>query len=422
MTFELNQNVNLHVIPTNKYKTVRILVRFSAPLTTETSSKRSLLASLMETNSLNFPDQTALSKKLSELYGASFGIGVSRNGNEHYFTLGMNIINDKLVPSGISVLESAAEFLKEIIFAPHIIDGAFETDTFLREKENLIEYIESIFDDKQTYASLSLQNLFFARSNNQKTPSFGRTEDIEKETANSIADYYHHMIANDKVDIIVIGDVAEGYVARCFKDFGFEDRSYESGPLFYKQSLDNVIRQKTEQLPVVQSKLNLAYHCDIYYYDDLYFALMVFNGLFGGFPHSKLFLNVREKHSLAYYASSSVEPFRGLLTVQTGIDGKNREKVLRLVNEQLKEMATGKVSKEYLEQTKVMLINQFLLSLDNQRALQEQAFLKIKVPQADITQDEWVKRIQDVTIEDIKTVAKHVKLQAVYFMEGEKED
>ena len=183
-----------------------------------------------------------------------------------------------------------------------------------------------------------------------------------------------------------------------------------------------MIRQKTEQLPVVQSKLNLAYHCDIYYYDDLYFALMVFNGLFGGFPHSKLFLNVREKHSLAYYASSSVEPFRGLLTVQTGIDGKNREKVLRLVNEQLKELATGKVSEEFLEQTKVMLINQFLLSLDNQRALQEQAFLKIKVPQADITQDEWVKRIQDVTIEDIKTVAKHVKLQAVYFMEGEKED
>ena len=43
----------------------------------------------------------------------------------------VNIINDKLVPSGISVLESAAEFLKEIIFAPHIIDGAFETDTFL---------------------------------------------------------------------------------------------------------------------------------------------------------------------------------------------------------------------------------------------------------------------------------------------------
>ncbi|MBO0475681.1 insulinase family protein [Vagococcus sp. DIV0080] len=421
MTFELNQNVNLHVIPTNKYKTVRLLVRFSAPLSTETSSKRALLASLMETNSLNFPDQTSLSKQLSELFGASFGIGVSRNGNEHYLTLGMNIINDHLVPSGTSVLESAVAFLKEIIFAPHIINNQFEPETFLREKENLMEYIRSIFDDKQTYASLSLQNLFFARSSSQRTPSFGSIEGIEKETASSMAAYYQQMIAQDKIDILVIGDVAEGYVARCFKDFGFSDRPYDKGPLFYQQSLQNVIHQKTEQLPVVQSKLNLAYHCDIYYYDELYFALMVFNGLFGGFPHSKLFLNVREKHSLAYYASSSVEPFRGLLTVQTGIDGKNREKVLRLVNEQLKDLASGKVSLDDLEQTKVMLINQFLLSLDNQRALLEQTFLKIKVPNADISQEEWVKRVQDVTIEDVQAVAKHIKLQAVYFMEGEKE-
>lgn len=421
MTFELNQNVNLHVIPTNKYKTVRILVRFTTPLSTETISKRSLLASLMETNSLNFPDQIELSKKLSELYGATFGIGVSRNGNDHYFTLGMNIINDQLVPSGISVLESAVEFLKEIIFAPHIIENAFETETFEREKENLIEYINSLFDDKQTYASLSLQDLFFARSASQKTPSFGSVEGIEKETAASLASYYKQMITDDKIDILVIGDVAEGYVKRCFKDFGFSDRDYTPQDFVYQQPFQNVIRQKTEQLPVVQSKLNLAYHCDIYYYDELYFPLMIFNGLFGGFPHSKLFLNVREKHSLAYYASSSIEPFRGLLTVQTGIDGNNREKVLRLVNEQLKELAAGKISEESLEQTKVMLINQYLLGLDNQRALLEQTFLKLKVPKADITQEEWIERINAVTIDDIKTVAKHIRLQAVYFMEGEKD-
>ena len=421
MPFELNKNVNLHVIPTNKYKTVRVLVRFTAPLSSEMNSKRSLLASLMETNSLNFPDQVALSKKLSDLFGASFGIGVSRNGNDHYFTVGMNIINDNLVPSGTSVLESAVDFLKEIIFSPNIMNDSFEPETFKREQENLMEYIDSIFDDKQTYASLSLQNLFFSRSSSQKTPSFGTIEHIKQETPQSMANYYQQMIREDKVDILVIGDVAEGYVARCFQDFGFSDRSYEARPLMYQQPFQNVIQQKMEQLPVIQSKLNLAYHCDIYYYDDLYFPLMVFNGLFGGFPHSKLFLNVREKHSLAYYASSSLEPFRGLLTVQTGIDGNNREKVLRLINEQLKELALGKVSKEDLEQTKVMLINQYLLSLDNQRAILEQTFLKIKHPNADISQEEWRERIQAVSIEDIQAVAKHVKLQAVYFMEGEKD-
>ena len=420
MTFELNKQVNLHVIPTEKYKTVRVLVRFATPLNKVTSSKRSLLASLMETNSLNYPDQVALSKKLSDLYGAGFGIGVSRSGNEHYFTISLNIINDDLVPNGTSVLESSVAFLKEIIFSPNIKDGSFEQDTFNREQANLIEYINSIFDDKQTYAALSLQNLFFSQSSSQRTPSFGDVETIEKETAASLADYYKEMIANDRVDILVIGNVAEGYVERCFKDFGFSDREAFSVPLFYQPPFQNVIQQKTESLPVVQSKLNLAYHCDIFYYDDLYFALMVFNGLFGGFPHSKLFLNVREKHSLAYYASSALESFRGLVTVQTGIDGNNREKVLRLINEQLKELVKGKVSEEDLHQTKVMLKNQYLLGLDNQRALLEQAYLKVKVPVADISQEEWLSRIDAVTIADIQEVAKSVRLQAVYFMEGER--
>ncbi|MGX6970056.1 EF-P 5-aminopentanol modification-associated protein YfmF [Vagococcus bubulae] len=420
MTIKLNNQVNLHIIPTNKYKTVRIVVRFATPLDAITSSKRSLLASLMETNSLNFPDQVALSKKLAELYGAGFYVSVNRTGNQHYLSIGLNVINDNIAPNGVSILEDSVEFLKEIIFNPNIKNNAFDTETFAREKENLIVDIESIFDDKQTYAAMSLQNLFFSDNKNQKTPSFGDIEQIKQETPESIAEYYTDMIAHDKIDILVSGDVEEGYVERCFKDFGFIDRDEIKTDLFYKQPFKNIIQQKSEVLPVVQSKLNIGYHCDIYYHDDMYFPLMVFNGLFGGFPHSKLFLNVREKHSLAYYASSSIDPFRGFISVQTGIDSSNRERVLRLVNEQLKDMTAGEFSDELLEQTKKMLINQYLLSSDNQRAVVEQHYLFSNVPYADLSQEEWMKKMNAVTKEDVQDVATGINLQAVYFMEGGK--
>jgi len=420
MTIQLSNQVNLHIIPTNKYKTVRIMVRFSSPLNAKTSSQRSLLASLLETNSLNYPDQVALSKKLADLYGAGFFVNVNRTGNQHYLTIGLNIINDNMAPSGVSVLEDSVAFLKEIIFSPNIINQAFEKETFMRERDNLIKDIESIFDDKQTYAAISLQHLFFSNNLDQKTPSFGDIKDIEQETAESMAEYYHHMIKHDKVDILVSGNVEEGYVERCFKDFGFDDREPIDQNLFYKQPFNNVIQQKSEVLPVVQSKLNVGYHCDVYYHDDLYFPLMVFNGLFGGFPHSKLFLNVREKHSLAYYASSSVDPFRGFLTVQTGIDSSNREKVLHLINEQLKEMTVGAFPDELLDQTKKMLINQYLLSSDNQRATLEQEFMFSNVPYAHLSQEEWIEKMNAVTREQIQDVATCINLQAVYFMEGGK--
>ena len=69
----------------------------------------------------------------------------------------------------------------------------------------------------------------------------------------------------------------------------------------------NIVKERQVREPIVQAKLNLAYQTNVYYDEPERFALMVFNGLFGGFPHSKLFMNVREKESLAYYASSSVD-------------------------------------------------------------------------------------------------------------------
>jgi len=418
MSIELTQGVTLHVLPTEKYKTTRIMIRFAAELDKATISKRTLLSSLMETNSLTYPTQSDISRKLAELYGAGFSIDVMKKGSRHFFTVTLNLVDESLLSSGSTVFEDGVAFLRDILFHPNVTGGQFDQETFEREQRNLVKYIASVFDDKQSYAALSLQELYFANSDSQKTPSFGTTEDILKETAASLAAYYQQMLAEDAVDIFVMGNMEEQYVAQCFEGFGLAPRQPVSGGLFYNQPVQNIIRQKTETLPVIQSKLNLGYFTDIYFHDEQYFPLLVFNGLFGGFPHSKLFMNVREAHSLAYYASSSIDTFRGMMTVQTGIDGANRDKVLRLISEQLKELAQGIVSDTELLQTKRMLQNQYLLSLDNQRALMEQRFLEMQLPQSRITDEEWLERVAAVSLDDVQRVAQQTKLQAVYFMEG----
>ena len=48
MSVQLVKGVNLHVIPTEKYKTVRLLVLFNTRLNHETITKRKLLYSMME--------------------------------------------------------------------------------------------------------------------------------------------------------------------------------------------------------------------------------------------------------------------------------------------------------------------------------------------------------------------------------------
>ncbi|MGK0612234.1 EF-P 5-aminopentanol modification-associated protein YfmF, partial [Enterococcus faecalis] len=95
MSVKIAEVVNLHVVDTEKYKTIRILVRFNTQLNLKTITKRTLLARLLETNSLNYPNQVKLSELLAELYGASFGVGVSKKGNHHWFNISMQIVNDK---------------------------------------------------------------------------------------------------------------------------------------------------------------------------------------------------------------------------------------------------------------------------------------------------------------------------------------
>lgn len=420
MSIQLKKGVHLHVVPTEKYKTIRVMIRFSTKLDPRTITKRTLLSSLMETNSLNYSDQVQLSEKLADLYGASFGIGIGKKGNEHQLTVSLNIVNEKYLPNSHSVLAEAVDFLKEIIFQPNIVGNQFEQETFTREQANLIEYIDSVFDDKQSYASLALQALYFSESAAQKIPSFGTTEEVEKETATSLATYYQEFITQDLVDILVIGDVQPAEMVSLFSGLPFEDRgdAWKKSE-FYEQKQSTIIKEKVDVQPVAQSKLNIAYHSGIYYHGESYFALQVFNGLFGGFPHSKLFMNVREKESMAYYASSSIDTFRGMMTVQTGIDGKNREKVLALIAEQLISLMEGNVTEEELAQTKAMLKNQYLLSLDNSSAVLEKLYLNTQYPNGQLTDKEWLEAVDGVTIKEVQQVAAQIKLQAVYFMEGE---
>lgn len=417
MVYQLAEGVNLHVLPTKQYKTIRIFIRFTARLQQEVITKRSLLSSMLETNSLNYPDQTKLSAKLAELYGASFGLSVRKKGNLHWLNAGISFVNGEYV-NDPNLFSQAVDFLKEVLFYPNIKNQQFDQLTFDLEKNNLRLYLESLKEDKQTFASYALQELYFENSPEQKIPSLGVVEELDKITARSLAAYYQEMMANDQIDIFVVGDVDPDKSAEAVGQLPFEPRETAHPELFYTQPQVNIVKERQVREPIVQAKLNLAYQTNVYYDEPERFALMVFNGLFGGFPHSKLFMNVREKESLAYYASSSVDTFRGFMSVQTGIDEKNRNQVLRLIHEQLESLRNGEITDLELAQTKAMLRNQYLLSLDSPQAAIEASFLDSWLPETKLSDEEWLKRMESVTIKEIQQVAEQIELQAIFFLAG----
>ena len=148
-----------------------------------------------------------------------------------------------------------------------------------------------------------------------------------------------------------------------------------------------------------------------------YPKMQVTNGIFGGFAHSKLFMNVREKESMAYYASSSYSSHYGLVYVMAGIDAELEEKAVKLITEQLTVLQNGDITDLELEQTKALLKNGIKSAFDSARG-QIEVFDQFKELDENFTADQLISKWEAVTKEDVKKMASEIKLEIVYLLSG----
>ena len=248
-------------------------------------------------------------------------------------------------------------------------------------------------------------------------PHFATLDLVEKETPKSSFAVFQDMLQNDKIDIFFIGDFNEIEVYEHLKMFGLHPRQPELH-LHYHQEFSNVLKEGLKQNDAHQSIIELGYHFSVQYGDRNHIPLVVLNGLLGGFAHSKLFVNIREKESLAYTISSSIDIFSGMMRIYAGIDRKNRTKTVSLIYRQIADLKKGRFTDEDLNQTKKMLRNTMLLSLDRQNTLIERAYMASVLQKRFMSIDVWLNALETVTREDIIVIAKQLRLQAVYFMEG----
>ena len=414
---QLAKGVQLTTVISHQFKTNQIIVNFRAPLMRATITQRSLLANLLETSSADYPDQRALANALARMYGAAFGAGVSRKGPTHNLQLAITVANERYLATDQPLTNQAIDFLQRVMLNPLASAGQFDQVTFDRQRTNLQAAINSVADDKQYYASQQLNTALFAEEPAQQMPSYGTIADLAAITATDLYDYYQTLLKNDQIDIIVVGDIDEDAVLQQWQQAHFEARLTGRPRPFYQHHNTQTYIEKQEQQSISQAKLNLGYDFPVFYRGDHYYAALIFNELFGGSPLSKLFTNVREKASLAYYASSSIDTFRGVLRVQAGIDGTNHDQVLQIIADQLTAIQNGDFTDELVAQLKLGLVNDFESSLDSQRTFAIQALID-DLTQEQVTDAEWLAQIQKVTRDQIIEVSKLATLNNGFFLSG----
>ncbi|WNW24480.1 pitrilysin family protein [Bacillus inaquosorum] len=405
-----------HIVETEKFKTVSLIFKMLAPLTKDQVTKRALLPHVLLRGTKNHPKTAELRSYLDELYGTSVSADLSKKGERHVITLRLEIPNEKYLKDQTPLLEKGLQLLAEIVFSPALEGGVFQSQYVAQEKRTLKQRIQAVYDDKMRYSNLRLiqemcKNEPYALHVN------GEIDDVDAITADQLYETYQSAIQKDQLDLYVVGDVDSNQVqAAIDKYFQTEERTLATIE-------NNQAEQKAQPKEVVdeedvkQGKLNIGYRTGITYTDQDYPALQVFNGLFGGFSHSKLFINVREKASLAYYAASRIESFKGLLMVMSGIEVKNYEQAVSIIAEQFQAMKNGDFSEQDIAQTKAVIRNQVLETIDTAYGLSEFLYQQAAA-QVDIQIEDFLANIEQVTKEDIMKAGEKIQLDTTYFLKG----
>lgn len=406
----------LHLVKTEKYKTNTIVWKMKAPLTKDDVTLRALLPHVLQSSSNKYPTTTQLRSYLDELYGTTLYVDLAKKGEYQIMSFSIEVANEKFLSDPTPLLQKAMEFLAEILLKPNIQDNAFQSDTVEKEKKTLKQRIQSVFDDKMRYSNLRLVEEMF-KDEPYSLHVNGQMEDVDSITAESLYQFYQRALMEDELDLYVIGDVDENEVEQISSSlFQFEQRTPKQIANYERKNIQSVNVVKEEQ-DIKQGKLNIGYRTNVVYGDSDYFALQVFNGIFGGFSHSKLFINVREKASLAYYAASRMESHKGIMMVMSGIDFNHYDQAVGIIKEQMEAMQKGDFTDQELAQTKAVIDNQLLETIDTSRGIVEVLYHNV-VSHVNISLDQWLEDMKTVTKEDIVAVANKIEMDTIYFLTG----
>ena len=415
-TQKLCDGVDLRAIDGQKFKTNLISLFFNIPLKRETITKAALLPAVLKRGSKNFPRFTDMAKHLEEMYNAVCSTGVRMKGDGEVLYFSVEYISDRYIGENLTC--DIVSFLMEFVFSPLIEAGGFKAEYVESEKENLRNAILSLINDKKEYADVKCRELMFG---NQGYGMFeaGYVEDLDGITPENLYAFYLDVIHNAKADVFVSGHV-ESQILETVRDVlggCLTPRKAEYVQTAVAEAEAKEIRLVTEEIDVVQSKISMGLRCGIVPTSAEYYALMLGSCIFGGSPFSKLFNNVREKLSLAYYAVARTERFKSVMMISSGIETKNYQAAYDEIMVQFEKMRKGEFDEAEIEAAKKYLTTGLCSIKDSLRSM-EDYYMSQAIMGEDQSVDALLAEILKVEKQQIVHVMQKVTFDTVFFLKG----
>lgn len=408
---KLAGNVGFSTIIDEKFKTGSLLIRFITKLDSSTASVNALAMSVLTCSSSKYTTLAKLNEKLSELYGASLSSFARKRGDVQILGVTASWINDRYAFDGENVTGEMLDIIKDCVFAPNVVNGEFDADSYRITQNELLDRIDAELNNKRGYALSRASEIAF-KGEPAENSCYGTKEAVEKLTSKDAYEAYLRLLETAQIEIHYVASEENNTIAELLSDYFSKIKRAPQDIVFRTPSpVRSEVVTESDQFDVRQCKMVMNFKTDS---DDRY-AVKLFSTIFGETPVSKLFMNVREKMSLCYYCACRSMAPKAALTVDIGVERENIEKAKAEILHQLEEMKNGNISDEELESALLTLDNAITQIGDTPESYSSWYFERFCCGD-EMLPEQLFTEYKNVTKERIIQAANTVKLDSIYLM------
>ena len=421
---ELMPGVFLSHLRSDKFKTACMSVTLLTQLRRETAAMNAVIPFVLRRGTTRYSDMEQLSRRMDELYGAAVEPVVRRIGEIQCIGFYGSFPEPDYLPGGEALLGDTCALMAQLLLDPVTRGGLLLPQYVDSEREKLLDIIRSRMNDKRSYAlTRCIEEMCcyedFAVSR------FGSESEAENIHYKKLTRHFRELIQTCPVEIFYCGKTDFKAVSAAMRDaFSAMPRGeidYDIGTDLRMNAVEDHVRFVEEEMDVTQGKLVLGFRLGECMEEPDIPALYVFNAVYGSGATSKLFMNVREKLSLCYYASSAVYLHKGIMLVSSGIEFDKLDAARDEILAQLDSVRRGEITDDELRSAKKSVASDLRAVQDSIGEL-EGFYLSQALDGLDYGPAELAALAEDVTKEDVQAIAESIECDLIYFLKGSGEE
>ena len=420
---ELLPGVHLTAVHTDKFKSSQLGLNLLAPISAQTAAANALVPMVLRRGTRRHPDMQALSAALDELCGGVLEPVIRKKGEAQCVGFCGSLLDDAFAPGGEAILEPAAALLGELLCQPAGPGDAFCGDYVEGERGNLTDAIRAQINDKMQYVLNRVVEEMCA-GEPFGVDRLGSLDQAAAVTAQALWERYQALLNQCAVELYYSGSAQPERVGEAFAKAlaGLPASGRRAAPaLSAPVPAPGTPRQVVERLDVTQGKLSMGLRTGgITAASPEFPALLLCNAVFGGTTTSKLFLNVRERLSLCYYASSRLERQKGVMLVTSGVEFDKMDQARDEILAQLDKCRRGDIEGWELEAARRSVVSALHTTLDAQSRL-EDFWLGQAVSGLAQGPEELAALVESVTQDQVVAAANALELDTIYYLKGKEE-